>query len=83
EQGRAALRFLLWPDLEPPLKAGYLPLLGAAVATLAPEERRLLGLPWLPTAPVRIPSAGLMALFRLVTGPSPALAGARRRAAAG
>jgi uncharacterized protein (DUF2236 family) len=83
EQGRTALRFLLWPDLDPPLKAGYLPLLGAAVATLAPEERRLLGLPRLPVAPVRVPSRALMAAFRLATGPSPALAAARRRTAGG
>ena len=80
DQGRTALRFLLWPDLDSPLKAGYLPLLGAAVATLPPDERRLLGLPPLPATPVRVPSRGLMALFRLVTGPSPALAAARRRA---
>lgn len=45
EQGRDALRFLIWPRVPPPVKAAYLPLMGGAVATLAPYERRLLGLP--------------------------------------
>lgn len=83
EQGRRALRFLLWPDVPPAVRGAYLPLLAAALATLPPDLRRLLGVPaWrAPAAAVRIQARAGLALLRVATGPSPNVAAATRRAA--
>jgi hypothetical protein len=80
--GREALRFLLWPDLDPVLKAGYLPVLAGAIATLRPHERRLLGLPPVgPLAPAtRLSTRVGMTGLRAAVGPSPALRAATERA---
>lgn len=84
QQGRQALRFLLWPDLAPPLRAAYLPLLSGALASLAPWQRRLLGVRLGPAAGLwRMQTRGLLAALRIGAGTSPALAMATRRAAAG
>lgn len=83
-QARQALRFLRWPSVPPAVRAGYLPLLGGAVATLAPRHRRLLGLPGSRTlaAPVVANTRLLPAGMRLATGTSPAAGAARARARA-
>jgi uncharacterized protein (DUF2236 family) len=85
-QGREALRFLLWPSISPPLKAGFVPLLAGAVATLDPAERRLLGLPaegpaGTAVAAVSRPVRGMLLLARVASGPSPALTAATGRSA--
>lgn len=83
-QGREALRFLSWPPLAPPVRAAYLPMFTGALASLEPWQRRLLGLPGARLAawPVQANTRALLAAFRLSTGVSPAIAMARRRAAA-
>lgn len=83
DQGKRALRFLLWPPLSAPVRAAYLPLLAGAAATLEPAQRRLLGLPpsRMAALPVAAATRGLLAAFRLSTGTSPAHHAARRRAA--
>lgn len=81
EQGREGLRFLLWPDLAPAVRAAYLPMLGGAVASLHHAQRRLLGLPtssallW----PLRANTRALLSTFRIVVGPSPSGRAATRR----
>ena len=83
EQGRAALRFLLWPDVPGPLRAGYLPMLAGAVASLDPRQRALLGTPLGPGAGVvRFQTRTALAAMRLAGGLSPSLQAARRRVAA-
>ena len=84
DQAREAMRFLLWPNLSPALRAGYLPLLAGAVATLEPRHRALLGLPASPLAvwPLAVNSRALLTGLRLASGTSPARAAALRRAAA-
>ncbi|MBA2316933.1 MAG: DUF2236 domain-containing protein [Euzebyales bacterium] len=84
EQGRDAFRFLRWPPLAAPIRAGYLPMLAGALASLEPHQRRLLGLPGSRTAAwaVQANTRALLAAFRLSTGLSPSLAAAGARAAA-
>lgn len=84
EQGRQALRFLRWPPVDPATRAGYLPVLAAAVATLEGWQRRLLGLP-LPDLAARGARAGTLpwlAGVRLAAGLSPALRAAAERSRA-
>lgn len=84
-QGRQAFRFLRWPPLQPAIRAAYLPMLAGALSILEPWQRRLLGVPATRLAawPAQVQTRALLAAFRLSTGLSPALAAARRRAAAG
>lgn len=84
ERGREVRRFLLWPDIPPGIRAGYVPLLGAAAATLEPWQRRVLRLPAnaLGDRAARAGGTLLLAAVRSATGPSPSVAAARRRAAA-
>ena len=83
-QGREALRFLLWPDLAPALRAAYLPLLTGALAALEPWQRRLLGLRLGPAAPAwRTQTRAVIGALRIGAGTSPALRLAARRAAQG
>jgi uncharacterized protein (DUF2236 family) len=84
DQGREALRFLLWPDVPPPVRAGYLPLLAGAAATLDREQRRLLGIDALGVLGpgVRLQTRALLASMRLVAGVSPSRRAAHRRATA-
>jgi uncharacterized protein (DUF2236 family) len=81
EQGRDALRFLLWPDLDPIRKSAYLSLLAGAVATLGREERRLLRIPSPPVAGMaaRTQARALITVLRLTSGPSPSVSAASRR----
>lgn len=44
-EGRRTLRFLLWPNVDPVLRLGYLPILAGALGSLEPHEVELLGLP--------------------------------------
>jgi uncharacterized protein (DUF2236 family) len=83
-QGREALRFLLWPDLPAPIRAGYFPILAGAVANLEPSQRALLGLPAsrLAVWPLEVNTKVLLTTFRLTTGTSPSKAAAEDRAAA-
>lgn len=82
EQGRHALRFLVWPDVPAALRAAYVPLLAGAVASLDRRERRMLGFPpALPVRPLRAQTRLLVAGMRLAAGASPSLAAAQRRAA--
>jgi uncharacterized protein (DUF2236 family) len=83
DQAREALRFLLWPDLPAPLRAGYLPVLAGAVGSLEPSQRALLGLPASHVAawPLRANTAALLAAFRVSTGTSPSKRAAEERAA--
>ncbi|HVM21118.1 MAG TPA: hypothetical protein VM307_14255, partial [Egibacteraceae bacterium] len=84
EQGRETLRFLLWPDLRPPLRAAYLPLLAGAVATLDPEQRRHLRLPVAVAGPaIRAQTRVALTAMRVAAGTSPAMHAARRRASGG
>lgn len=80
-QGREAWAFLRWPPLPATIRAGYLPMLAAALATLEPWQRRLLRLPGGRAAawPAIAQARALLAGFRLATGVSPSVAVARRR----
>ena len=81
EQAKRTLRFLLWPELPAPLRAGYLPLLGGALASLDLAQRRLLGVRLGPTAPaLRMQTRAALLALRLAAGPSPTLRAAERRA---
>lgn len=82
DQGRRGLKFLLWPPLPPPVRAGYLPVVAGAVATLADGDLALLGLPRnrLLRAAVRADVRLTVGLFRAVRGPSPVVTAAARRA---
>jgi hypothetical protein len=84
DQGRAALRFLLWPDVAPGVRLGYAPLLAGAAATLDRRQRRLLGIDGLAVlAPgVRLQTRALLASMRLLAGVSPSHRAARQRATA-
>lgn len=84
-QGRQALRFLRWPDIEPLVRAAYLPMLAGAVATLDPEQRRLLGIGFTQVASPALAAQARasLALFRVLLGASPSLQAATRRAAGG
>lgn len=84
EQGRGGLRFLLWPSVSAPLKAGYLPVLAGALATIEPQLRAMLGVPTggASAAAVRLQTRVTLEVFRTVMGRSPAVAAAARRAAA-
>ncbi len=85
EQGRQALRFLCWPNLGPLVRAAYLPVLAGAVATLDPEQRRLLGIGFTQMASPALAAQarGSLALFRVLLGASPSLQAATRRATPG
>lgn len=85
DQAREALRFLCWPDVPALLRAGYLPILGGAVAVLEPDQRALLGLPAPRIAvwPLEANAAALLAAFRLGSGASPSRAAAEERLAGG
>lgn len=84
QQGRDAVRFLLWPDIGNQLRAGYLPMLAGAAATLAPGDRRRLGIPGSRAAAsaVRINTRATIGGMRMLVGTSPSAEAARRRAAA-
>ena len=82
EQGRAALRFLLWPDVPGPMRAGYLPMLAGAVASLDARQRALLGTPLGRGAGVvRFQTRATLTAMRVAGGVSPSLQAARRRVA--
>ena len=82
-QGREAFAFLKSPPIGS-LRAGYLPLLAAALATLDPAERRMLGLSGsrLAAGAVRVQGRTMLTALRLSTGTSPAARLAARRAEA-
>ena len=83
DQARQALGFLQWPDLPPPLRAAYLPLLAGAMASLEPAQRSALGLPRaMPWPAVRLQTRAALAAMRIAVGTSPSLHAATRRAAA-
>ena len=84
EQGREAFAFLRWPPIGA-LRAGYVPLLAGALATLSPSQRELLGLPGsrLATGSVRAQTRVILGALRLSTGTSPAARAAERRAGQG
>ncbi|MBW3576985.1 MAG: DUF2236 domain-containing protein [Actinobacteria bacterium] len=84
DQSREALRFLLWPAFDPPVKAAYLPVLAGALATVAPAERRLLGVPMgrVVAAAAIAQTRATMTALRLAVGSSPAVRAARARATA-
>ncbi|HEX2027682.1 MAG TPA: oxygenase MpaB family protein, partial [Nitriliruptorales bacterium] len=81
-QGRAALRFLLWPSLDPLVRAAYLPMVSGALATVDPDLRRLLGVPVgrVPAAALTAHTRALLALWRAGTGTSPVVRAAGERA---
>jgi uncharacterized protein (DUF2236 family) len=82
-QGREALRFLLWPHVGL-VRAGYLPVLASAIATLMPRQRELLGLPLVEpvAAALRWQSRVAALAARVAMSPSPSLLAARQRVAA-
>lgn len=81
EQARTALQFLRWPAVPLALRAGYMPLFAGAVASLEPEQRRLLGLRvGVAVRPVQAQTRATLLAMRIAAGASPALAAARRRA---
>jgi uncharacterized protein (DUF2236 family) len=81
EQGREALRFLLWPHLGPVLRTAYLPILAGAVATLDGDLRRRLGIriPQVATVPMRGQTRLTLGTLRTIAGTSPAQRQARER----
>ncbi|WP_169786864.1 oxygenase MpaB family protein [Nitriliruptor alkaliphilus] len=83
-QGREALRFLRWPPLPAPVRAGYLTLFGGAVGSLQPRERRALDITLRRPAPgLAVEGAGAaLAVMRIATGTSPSVQLAGARAAA-
>ena len=82
-QGREALRFLLWPGVPVPIRAGYLPLLAGAIAALEPRQRAVLRTPLGPSVRmVRFQTRATLTVMRLAGGVSPSLQAARRRVAA-
>ncbi len=85
DQGREALSFLLWPNVPAGIRAGYLPLLAGALATIPRDLRDLLGVPGgrVTAAAVRANTRAALTALRLATGPSPGVALARARAEAG
>lgn len=84
EQGREALRFLLWPEIPLALRAGYLPLFAGAAAALERRQRRLLGLRLgAGVHPVRAQTRATLLAMRIAAGASPTLDAARRRVASG
>ena len=66
-QGRECLEFLLWPPVDPVLRLGYLPTLGAAIGTLDDHTLRLLGLPSVDPAAAALRLQGEVALIALRT----------------
>ncbi|MBW3621395.1 MAG: DUF2236 domain-containing protein [Actinobacteria bacterium] len=82
DEGRAALRFLLWPPLPPATRLGYLPILTGALATLPRDVRHVLGVPrsWTLSAAARVSTRTTLSLLRAVVGPSPAITAATARA---
>jgi uncharacterized protein (DUF2236 family) len=84
EQSSKTLRFMLWPSIPAPVRAGYLPLMAGAVATLPAEIRDLLNMPHLGPADAAIRSQTRLALttMRLLAGRSGALEVAMHRIAA-
>jgi uncharacterized protein (DUF2236 family) len=83
-QGREALRFLRWPPLPPPVRAGYLTMFAGVVGSLRPRERLALGLE-VPPAAARLAvlqTRAALTLMRAATGTSPSQELARARAAA-
>ncbi len=84
EQGREALRFLRWPPIPLPVRAGYLTLFAGAVGTLRTSERQALGIDLpAPAARLAVAHAGAaLTVMRTATGTSPSLQLAGARAAA-
>ena len=84
DQTRQLRDFLLWPDLDPPLRAAYLPMLAGALATMQPRDLALLQVPRVPLAgeATRTQTRALLGALRLASGTSPAYRAAARRAAA-
>lgn len=82
--GRDAFRFLLWPELPAPIKAAYLPVVGGALATLEPAQRRLLGLPTgrLVAWPLLAQTRAMLTALRVTNGVSPSHRAAAERAQA-
>lgn len=84
-QGREALRFLRWPPLPTPVRAGYLTLFAGAVGSLRPRERAALdiALPR-PAASLAVANAAAaLTMMRVATGTSPSMRLAAARAASG
>lgn len=80
DQGRQALRFLLWPAVPAPIRVGYLPLFAGALASLDPGQRALLGMPLgLGAGVLRAQTRATIAAMRLTGGVSPSLRAARER----
>lgn len=73
DQGRQALRFLRWPPLPLPIRAGYLSLYTGAVGSLRRRERQVLELPTSALAARAGTTHTQLALstMRLATGTSP------------
>lgn len=73
DQGRQALRFLRWPPLPLPIRAGYLSLYTGAVGSLRRREREVLELPTSAVAARAGTTHTQIALstMRLATGTSP------------
>lgn len=81
ESGRAAVRFLLWPNVPPVLRAGYVPMLAGAVASLHDDQRKILGIRLGGTrTAVVLQTRATVAAMRLAAGVSPSLHAARHRA---
>lgn len=81
DHARDVLRFLRWPRVDRTVRAGYLPLLAAAVATLDPPFARMLGvrLPPLALGAMRAQAGAGLTAFRLAVGTSPAARAAQLR----
>lgn len=84
DQGRDALAFLRRPPLPRAARAGYRSMFWGAVGSLPERHRSLHGVGLGPVrARLAVRQAGaLLTTMRVATGPSPALAAARARAAA-
>ncbi len=82
EQAREALKFLRWPPLPGHIRAPYASLLLGALASLDPEQRRLLGAPanGLAATVAAAQCTTLLSAMRLAAGRSPAATFAEIRA---
>ena len=81
-QAREVVRFLLNPPLPLPARPAYAVLAAAAVSTLDPLHRRMLGLPWVPRFAAQVATRGLLGGMGVLLGrTSPSEQAARARLA--
>jgi len=82
QDAREVVRFLLNPPLPVPARPAYALLAAAAVSTLDPQHRRMLGLPRVPRLPTKVATRALLGGMGVLLGSSsPSERAARARLA--